>query len=81
MWLLSKTGAIAVAAYLLGLFAAGMVVQHYVKDPIAIPIWGALLSLPGSIIVGNPGHAYYAIAFNAIILYLLVAVLAARRKK
>jgi len=50
------------------------VAEHVVTDPIALPIWGWILSLPGSVIVGTPGHIYYAVAFNAVALYLGVTV-------
>jgi len=50
------------------------VVEHVVTDPIALPIWGWILSLPGSVIVGTPGPIYYAVAFNAVALYLGVTV-------
>ena len=81
MWLLSKTGLITVAAYLGILFVSGTAVEHFETDLIAIPVWGWLLSLPGSVIVGTPGHIYYAVAFNAVTLYLVVAFVAAHRRK
>lgn len=81
MWLISKAGALTVAAYLVLLQLSGMAVNRLVTDPVAFPIWGAFLSLPGSVIVGTPGHIYYAVTFNIVLLYLAVAFWSSQRRK
>ena len=78
MWLLSKAGAIAAVAYLGFVIVTAAVLEYVVTDPIALPLWGVLLSFPGSVIVGTPGHIYDAIAFNVVTMYLTVAFFSAK---
>jgi hypothetical protein len=70
-------GAITVAVYLCVLVLAGGIIQWTVQDPLALPIWGFLLSFPGSVIVGTPGHIYVAVAFNSVALFVTVALFTA----
>lgn len=51
-----------------------------VEDPIALPWWGVLVTLPGSVIVGTAGHVYYAVEFNCLAVFVTVAFFKANWK-
>jgi hypothetical protein len=77
---LSKPAALAVVIYVSALVLCGLVFALTVSDSETVALYGWILALPWVAILPPVGHAYYADAMNAITLYAIVALYAARRR-
>ena len=80
VWLLSKVGAITVAAYLGILIVSLAAVRHLVAGPIAMPAWG-VATQPPSQWARLDTFIHYAAAYKIATLYLTVPWVAARWRK
>jgi hypothetical protein len=76
---LSKPAAVAVVIYVSALVLCGLVFTLTVSDSETMALYGWIFALPWIAILPPVGHAYYADAMNAITLYTIVALYAARR--
>lgn len=81
MWLISKAATIDAIAYLTIFEVVARAVEATVADPLALPIWGVLITFPGSILVPASGHLEYAIILNTALIYVVIAVIEKQRRK